>query len=100
MCVSLHFVRTFADEKAVSAMGAAFGTHHENAHSHTSPFAVAKINELYFELLRHAPYSPYLALTDFFLFPNMKKCLSGRRFSLNAEVIVETNALKNNRLLF
>jgi hypothetical protein len=38
-----------------------------------------------------APYSPDLAPSDFFLFPNLKKWLGGRRFTSNEEVIAETN---------
>jgi hypothetical protein len=35
--------------------------------------AVAKLVELGCKLLSHPPYSPDLAPSDFFLFPNMKK---------------------------
>ena len=48
---------------------------------------MAKINELKFELLLNAPYSPDLAPSDYFLFPNLKKWLSGQRFSNDEEVI-------------
>ena len=41
--------------------------------------------ELKFELLSHAPYSPDLAPSDYFLFPNLKKWLGGR-FTNNEEV--------------
>ena len=54
--------------------------------------ACSKIHELHFELLPHAPYSPDLAPSDFFHFPNMKKWLAGNKFDLNAEVIAEMNA--------
>ncbi|KOC61938.1 Histone-lysine N-methyltransferase SETMAR [Habropoda laboriosa] len=47
---------------------------------------MAKINELKFELLLHAPYSPDLAPSDYFLFPNLKKWLGGKRFANNEEV--------------
>jgi histone-lysine N-methyltransferase SETMAR len=47
---------------------------------------MAKINELQFELLPHAPYSPDLAPSDYFLFPNLKKWLGGKRFANNEEV--------------
>ena len=39
-----------------------------------------------FELLPHALYSPDLAPLDYFLFPNLKKWLGGRRFINNEEV--------------
>lgn len=47
-----------------------------------------------FELLPHTLYSylPDLAPSDYFLFPNMTKCLAGRKFTSNEEIIVEVNA--------
>jgi histone-lysine N-methyltransferase SETMAR len=53
---------------------------------------MAKIEELKFELVDHPPYSPDLAPSDFFLFPNLNKWLSGQRFFSNEEVIDRTNA--------
>lgn len=43
-------------------------------------------------MLSHSPYSPNLAPCDFFLFPNMKTWIAGKKFSSNEEVIVETEA--------
>ncbi|XP_036336279.1 histone-lysine N-methyltransferase SETMAR-like [Rhagoletis pomonella] len=65
--------------------------HHDNAPSHSSWKTQEKINELGYELLPHPPYSPDLAPSDFFLFPNMKKWLGGKRFVSNSEVIAATN---------
>jgi hypothetical protein len=39
-----------------------------------------------------SPFSPDLAPSDYYLFPNMKKWLAGRRCYSNKEVIAETNA--------
>lgn len=47
---------------------------------------MSKLNELKFELLPHPPYSPDLAPSDFFLFPNLKKFLGGKKYGSNAEV--------------
>ncbi|MBZ5798063.1 hypothetical protein K8353_49450, partial [Burkholderia contaminans] len=52
----------------------------------------SKIHQLGYELLPHSPYSPDLAPSDYFLFPNLKKWLGGRTFVWNEEVIAETNA--------
>lgn len=65
--------------------------HHDNAPAHTSIVAVAKINDLKFELMPHPPYSPDLAPSDYFLFPNLKKWLGGKRFGSNEEVIEAVN---------
>lgn len=66
--------------------------HHDNAPAHSSAVATAKLAELRYELLPHPPYSPDLAPCDYFLFPNMKKWLGGKRFSSNEEIIDATNA--------
>lgn len=64
----------------------------DNARVHTCAISMSKIEELKFELIDHPPYSPDLAPSDFFLFPNLKKWLAGQRFTSNEEVIAETNA--------
>lgn len=44
----------------------------DNTPVHKSINTLVKINELHFELLPQAPYSPDLTPTNYFLFPNMK----------------------------
>jgi len=66
--------------------------HHDNAPAHSSAIAITKLVELRYELLPHPPYSPDLAPCDFFLFPNMKKWLGGKRFTSNEQVIDQTEA--------
>lgn len=46
--------------------------HQDNAPAHRSAVAMAKLHELGYELVEHPPYSPDLAASDFFLFPNLK----------------------------
>jgi len=46
-----------------------------------------KLAYLGFQFLDHPPYSPYLAPSDYHLFPGLKKQLKGRHFSSEAEVI-------------
>jgi histone-lysine N-methyltransferase SETMAR len=46
---------------------------------------MGKLRNLHYELLEHPPYSPYLAPSDFYLFPKLKIFLTGQRFSLNQE---------------
>ncbi|XP_011865157.1 PREDICTED: histone-lysine N-methyltransferase SETMAR-like, partial [Vollenhovia emeryi] len=60
--------------------------HQDNTRVHTCMVAMSKLNELKFELLPHPPYSPDLAPSDFFLFPNLKKFLGGKKYKSNAEV--------------
>ena len=60
--------------------------HQDNAAVHTSVIAMAKINDLKFKWLPHAPYSPDLTPSNYSLFTNRKKWLGGQRFSKNEEV--------------
>lgn len=64
--------------------------HHDNAPAHSSLLVTQKLLELRYELLPHPPYSPDLAPCDFFLFPNLKKSLAGKRYGSNEEVIAAT----------
>ena len=66
--------------------------HQDNAGVHICSASMAKIMELKFELLQYPPYSPDLAPSGFFLFPNLKKWLAGHRFTSNQEVIAQTDA--------
>jgi len=52
---------------------------------------MAKLDQLRFELVVHLLYSSDLALSDYYLFPNLK-WLQGKRFTSNEEVIAETEA--------
>ena len=49
------------------------------------------ILELGYELLPHLPYSPDLAPSEYFLFPNLNEWLGGQRFGSNDEIILQTN---------
>ncbi|CAH2217932.1 jg1389 [Pararge aegeria aegeria] len=53
----------------------------DNAPVHKSRVAMAALLTHGFESLIHPPYSPDLAPSDFYLFPNLKKDLKGRKFS-------------------
>ena len=66
--------------------------HQDNALCHKSMKTMVKLNELRFELLSHAPYSPDLAPSDYWLFADLKNMHQGKRFGSNEEVIGETEA--------
>jgi [histone H3]-lysine36 N-dimethyltransferase SETMAR len=57
---------------------------------HKSIKTTAKLHELGYELLSHRPYSPDLALSDLFLFADLRRMLAGKKFSTNEEEIAET----------
>ncbi|XP_033221437.1 protein GVQW3-like [Belonocnema kinseyi] len=54
--------------------------------------AQAELHEIGFELIPQPPYSPGLAPSDYYLFPNLKRWLTGKRFYSNEELIAETEA--------
>ena len=62
----------------------------DNVPFHISNIAPAKKHELGFESLTHRPYSPDLAPSDYYLSPNLKRWLCGRRFESNEQVECET----------
>ena len=61
--------------------------HDENAPSHTPNITQVKKHELSFESLPHPPFSPDLAPSYCYLFPNLERCLCGRRFESNKEIL-------------
>lgn len=52
--------------------------------------------ELDYELLSHHKFSPDLTFSNYFLFPNSKKCLGDTLLCANDEFIVHTNVLSED----
>ena len=52
----------------------------DNARVHTCKIAMDVVERNGYELIPHPAYSPDLAPSDFFLFPNLKKNIRGRHF--------------------
>ena len=61
--------------------------HQGNAPAHKSLVAMFAVHDCGFELIDHSPYSPNLAPSDYFLFPNLKKHLAGKRYESSDDVI-------------
>lgn len=57
----------------------------------TYTLVMAKIKELTFELLPHPPHTSDLAPSDFCLFPNLKKWLSGKRVLDDSQLSDDVN---------
>ena len=57
------------------------------ASAHKSAVALATIHDCSFQLVEHPPYTPGLAPLDYYLFPKMKKELSGQYFTTDNDVI-------------
>lgn len=60
---------------------------HDNAPVHKSRLSKAAVADCGFVEIEHPPYSPDLAPSDYFLFPNLKKTLRGTKFRDNDELI-------------
>jgi len=90
--ISWHFVHSYKLRRLSGATFIFVLYHHNNALSHTSLKAMAKLDQLRFELVTHPPYSPDLAPSDYYLFPNLKRGFQRKRFTSNEEVIAETEA--------
>ena len=60
--------------------------HQDNAPAHNALSTHQFLAERNVTVLDHPPYSPYLALCDFFLFPKVKEIIKGVRF-LDMEAI-------------
>ena len=82
----LHKLRAAIKEKRRGKLRSGPLLLHDNAPAHTSHVAKAAVKDCGFVELPHPPYSPDLAPSDFFLFPNLKSALKGRRFADNEEV--------------
>lgn len=54
---------------------------HDNASAHKAQIVQSFLKEEKLVQLEHPPYSPDLSPCDFFLFPFLKKKLSGRRYA-------------------
>ena len=59
---------------------------HDNARPHKTKLVREKLDRMRVVELDHPPYSPDLAPCDFWLFPKLKKHLSGREFESRAHL--------------
>lgn len=60
--------------------------HHDNASSHTAKITVKYLTEKNITVIEHPPYSPDLAMCDFWLFFKLKKHLRGRKFFTEEQI--------------
>ena len=71
----------------------------DNARVHTCKIAMDDVERNGYELIPHPAYSPDLAPSDYFLFPNLKKDIRGRHFRPNEEVVAQLRSGSETRTL-
>ncbi|XP_029653805.1 histone-lysine N-methyltransferase SETMAR-like [Octopus sinensis] len=77
------------DDRRLNANQIANGVllHQDNALAHKPVVAMATVRDCSFELVDHLPYSPYLAPSDYFLFPTRKRHMTGKQYRTDNEVV-------------
>jgi histone-lysine N-methyltransferase SETMAR len=65
--------------------------HHDNAPAHTAAQTLDFLHDEGVQLVTHPLYSPDLAPSDFYLFPELKKHLRGKRYSSAEEAVSAMN---------
>ena len=84
----LDQLRTVIHEKCRGKLSKGILLQQDNARVHTCKIAMDAVERNAYELIPHPTYSPDLAPSDYFLFPNFKKDIRGRHFRSNEEVMV------------
>ena len=69
--------------------------HHDNAPAHAALLTRWFLTDNKISVVPYPPYSPYLAPSDYFLFPKLKMKLKGRRFQTLEEIQAESQAVLN-----
>lgn len=89
--ITLCKLRDAIKEKRRGKLTAGVLLLHDNAPVHKARVAKAAMQDCGFEEINHPPYSPDLAPSDYYLFPNLKKDLRGKRFSDDEELKAAIN---------
>ena len=84
----LNQLRTAIREKCWGKLSKGILLQQDNARVHTCKTAMDAVEWNGYELIPQPAYSPDLAPSDYFLFPNLKKDIRGRHFQSNEEVVV------------
>ena len=77
----LKKVQEFYNKKRPSKGRSGVHLLHDNASSHKCEVIKSFLASEKVKVLNHPPYSPHLSPCDFFLFPRLKKMLSGNKYT-------------------
>ena len=83
----LDQLRTAIREKHQGKLSKGILLQQDNARVHTCKIAMDAVEQNVYKLIPQSAYSPDLAPSDYFLFPNLKKDIHGRHFRSNEEVV-------------
>ena len=93
----LDQLRTAIREKRRGKLSKGVLLQQDNARVHTCKVAMAGVERNGYELIPHPAYSPDLAPSDFFLFPNLKNDIRGLRFRSDEEVVTAVEECVNGK---
>ena len=91
----LDQLRTAIREKGKLSKGVLL--QQDNMRVHTCKVTMNAVERNGYELIPHPAYSPDLASSDFFLFPNMKKDIHGHHFRSDEEVLTAVEEWVNGK---
>ena len=94
----LHQLRTaIREKKRRGKLSNGVLLQQDNARVPTCKVAMDAVELNGYELIPHPAYSPDLALSDFFLFPNLKKDIRGLHFQFDEEVVTAVEEWVNGK---
>ena len=93
----LDQLRTAIREKCRGKLSKGVLLQQDNARVHTCKVAMDAVEQNEYELIPHPAYSPDLAPSDFFLFPNLKKDIRGLHFRSDEEVVTAVEKWVNGK---
>ena len=93
----LDQLRTAIREKRRGKLSKGVLLQQDNARIHTCKVAMDAVERNGYELIPHPAYSPDLAPSDFFLFPNLKKDIRGLHFRSDEEVVTAVEEWVNGK---
>ena len=93
----LDQLRTTFHEKHQGKLSKGVLLQQDNVRVHTCKVAMDAVERNRYELIPHPAYSPDLAPSDFFLFPNLKKDIRGLHFWSDEEVVTAVEEWVNGK---
>ena len=96
----LDQLRTAIREKRRGKLSKGVLLQQDNARVHTCEVAMAAVERNGYELIPHPAYSPDLAPSDFFLFPNLEKDIRGLLLRSDEEVVTTVEEWINGNDFF